>query len=211
MVRTIPPDMGDKLMGAAELFATRGLDGATSEAIADATGIPKATLYYHFSGKEEILAYLFAMLLDEVEQAVADAVSSPGTAAARLELVVSRHLDVFVRHPMASRAMQFELGRAARLPEIAERIEQAFTGPVRDLLEQGGEDGSLRPVSHPRLTATAILGAITTTGINALTVDERRDVEVVADVVATLVLDGLRPRPGDTIPVARRGHRQEKT
>jgi TetR/AcrR family transcriptional regulator len=193
-LRSIPEEMGAKVMAAAELFGTQGLDRSTMEDIAAATGVPKATLYYYFAGKEEILAFLFHRLLAEVHGAVTSAVSGPGTAAARLRGVIRSHLEVFQRHPMASRAMQFDLGRAARVPEIAAQADTAFIEPVRKLLAEGVADGSLRPVEHPRLTATTLLGAITTAGINALTMDGARlPVDAVAEVVAGVLLDGLRP------------------
>src|SRR3954463_2655028 len=102
-------------MDAAELLATNGLDDTKTEDIATATGIPKATLYYYFSGKEEILTFLFEHVLGEVERAVAEAVDGEGTAAERLQAVVVAHLRVFAALPMPSLALQLDLGRAARL------------------------------------------------------------------------------------------------
>lgn len=189
-MRKLPDGMRDKVLGAAELFAERGLDATKMEDVAVATGVPKATLYYHFAGKEDILAFLFHEILDEVERAVAAAAGGEGTAAARLRAVITAHLRVIAEHPAANRALQFDLGRAARTPLIDERIESAFRGPVRRLLEEGVADGSLRPTAHPRLRAVAILGALTTVGINALTVPRPRPVEEVADEVADLVLGG---------------------
>lgn len=180
-------------MHAAELFAHHGLDGTTLEDLAGATGIPRATLYYYFAGKEEILTFLLGELLTEVRRAVTTAARGGGTAAVRLEQVVRAHLDVFVRYPMASRAMQFDLGRATRAPDLAAEVDRAFLEPVRELLLEGAADGSLRPVEHPRLTATTVLGAITTVGIAALTTEPRRHTaETVAEVVETVALDGLR-------------------
>ncbi len=48
------------------------------------------------------------------------------------------------------------------------------------------------------MTATAIMGAITTTGMNALAMDSKRSVRTVANVVTALVLDGLHPRAAAT-------------
>ena len=192
-MRTLPAGMREKVLGAAELIADRGLDATKMEDIAAATGVPKATLYYYFEGKEDILAFLFAEILDEVQAAVEHAVQAEGTAADRLRTLVLAHLRIFERYPAASRALQFDLGRAARTPEINDRIEAAFRAPLRRLLEDGAADGSLRPVEHPGLVATAILGAITTVGINAIALGSRRAAgEVAADLVP-FVLEGVAP------------------
>jgi len=147
-MRGMPRGMREKVLSASELFADHGLDATKMEDIAAATGVPKATLYYHFEGKEAILAFLFTEVLDELEAAVGAATRTGGSAAERLHAVVIAHLGVISAFPAASRALQFDLGRAARLPAIADRVEAAFLGPVRSLL--------------------AILGTIVTTGIGAL-------------------------------------------
>ncbi|HEY3844269.1 MAG TPA: TetR/AcrR family transcriptional regulator [Acidimicrobiales bacterium] len=193
-MRPIPGHMETKLMGAADLIAERGLDGTKMEDVAAATGIPKATLYYYFTGKEEILAFLFGKVLNEVQAAVTVAASGPGSAAERLRAVILAHLDVFARYPTASRALQFDLGRAARLPEIASRVEASFLGPVTELLREGDRDGSLGPIRQPRLAAIAILGAVTTTGLNGITPARRGSVGELADLLSHIVLDGLVQR-----------------
>lgn len=191
-MRSLPPAMREKVLAAAELFADSGLDATKMEDIAAATGVPKATLYYYFAGKEDILAFLFHEVLDEVARAVDGAVRSGGTAADRLRAVVIAHLGVIQEYPAASRALQFDLGRAARIPLINERIEAAFRAPVRQLLDDGAEDGSLRRVEHPGVMAVAILGVVTTVGINTISLDPTRSVDETADDVIGFVLRGVQ-------------------
>ena len=190
-MRALPDGMRDKVMAAAELFADFGLDATKMEDIATRTGVPKATLYYHFAGKEDILAFLFHEVLDEVARAIDDAVSGSGRAADRLRAAVVAHLRVMETYPAASRALQFDLGRAARIPQINDRIESAFRGPVRKLLEDGAADGTLRPVDHPGLVAVAILGAVTTVGINTISLGSTRPLEDIADDLLGVILAGV--------------------
>lgn len=190
-MRELPAGMRVKVLAAAELFAEYGLDATKMEDIAAATGVPKATLYYYFAGKEDILAFLFSEILDEVAKATDTALKSGGTGAERLQAAIVAHLRIFEEFPAASRTLQFDLGRAARIPLVNERIESAYRGPIRALLEQGARDGSLRPVDHPRLVAVAILGAVTTVGINAISFGHTRSLEEIADDVIGFVLRGV--------------------
>ncbi len=190
-MRPLPKGMREKVLAAADLFADAGLDATKMEEVAAVTGVPKATLYYYFEGKEDILAFLFEEILDEVARAVDAAVHRDGTAAERLRAVVVAHLGVIAAHPAASRALQFDLGRAARIPQINDRIEAAFRAPVRQLLADGAADGSLRPVPHPGVVAVAILGVVTTVGINTISLDPSRSVPEVADDVIAFVLGGV--------------------
>jgi AcrR family transcriptional regulator len=183
--------MEPKLMAAADLFARDGLDATKMEDVAAATAIPKATLYYYFTGKEEILSFLFQKVLGVVQAAVTQAAAGPGTAAARLRRVITAHLQVFADYPTASRALQFDLGRAARLPDIATSVEASFIGPVSQLIREGGRDGSLRVIPHPRMVAAALLGAVTTTGMHATGMEPPASVADMADTLSQLVLEGL--------------------
>jgi TetR/AcrR family transcriptional regulator len=190
-MRALPAGMREKVLAAAELFAEHGLDATKMEDIAAATGVPKATLYYYFTGKEDILTFLFTEILDEVAAATDGALKTDGSGADRLRAAIVAHLRIFEKFPAASRTLQFDLGRAARIPIIDERVEAAYRGPIRRILEEGARDGSLRPTAHPRVIAIAILGAVTTVGINAISLGHSRSVEEIAEDIIAFVLLGV--------------------
>lgn len=190
-MRTVSEDLATKLMAAADLFAERGLDGTKMDDVASVSGVPKATIYYYFEGKEQLLSFIFGVVLDAVGSAVAAAVQGPGDPGQRLRRLIVSHLEVFARYPAASQALVFDLGRAARLPQIAARSNSAFITPVAALLAEGDADGTFRALSHPKLTAVAILGAITTTAVNVFALESDPPLDQLSDVIATLVLGGI--------------------
>ena len=59
------------LKAAEELFSKNGFDGTGMEAIARAAGINKASIYYHFKNKNEIIASLFRSILEDSERHLA--------------------------------------------------------------------------------------------------------------------------------------------
>jgi TetR/AcrR family transcriptional regulator len=152
--------MAAKVMAAAPLFAERGLDGATMSDIAGATGIPRATLYYHFDGKEAVFACICDRVFTAFEEAVGAALSGPGSAAERLARVVRAQIACYAAYPAAFLAIHLDLGRAVRRAEISERAARAYLRPVAKLLEEGAADASIRPVVNPRAVAAALLGAV---------------------------------------------------
>jgi TetR/AcrR family transcriptional regulator len=190
-MRTVPPKMADKLMAAATLFAERGLDGTKTEDIAAATGVPKATLYYYFEGKEQVLSFIFGVVLDAVQRAVSSAIAAPGDTSERMRRLITAHLRVFADYPQASQALHFDLGRAARLPEVAARSNSSFIEPVAALILEGMHDGCFRAVSQPRLAAVAILGAISTTAIHVIALEPEGGLNELVDVICGVVLDGI--------------------
>jgi TetR/AcrR family transcriptional regulator len=188
--RPIPRAIAAKVMTAADLFAERGLDGVKMNDIAVATGIPRATLYYHFEGKDDIFSYMCGVLFDAFEEAVTEALKAPGNAAERLSRVIRAQLDVLAANPMVLQAVQLDLGRASRHPEIFKRAAHSYVLPVAKLLEEGALDGSLRTVARPRVTAAAILGAMTTAAEQTLSATRNRSVSELHEAMMALVLRG---------------------
>ena len=186
----IPPDIVSKLPGAAAVFAEHGFEAAKIDDVSHAIGVPRATLYYYFAGKEDILAFLLQSLLDDVAARVGEAVASGGPAIDRLRAVLKAQLEVLGSNPQTAQLLVANLGRAGRLTDIATAVDAAFHQPVRTLLAAGTADGSLRPV-NPERTASAIFGAVVLTGLHEIVVRGSLDSgEVLADVEA-LVLGGL--------------------
>jgi TetR/AcrR family transcriptional regulator len=194
-MRAVPTQIAVKLPAAAELFAERGLDNTKIEDVAAATGVAKATLYYYFSGKEEILAFLLQDVLTQIADEVAIAVQAPDrTAAERLAAVIRAQLSVMAAQPAVGRALIGDLGRAGRIPEIATAIRDAYYGPIEGLLAEGARDGSLAPQDDPVAAAAALLGAVTISGLTHLVADSPLDPDAVAAAVLRVVFTGLRPR-----------------
>jgi AcrR family transcriptional regulator len=193
-VRAVPSQIAAKVTLAAELFADRGLDGTKIDDVAAATGIPKATLYYYFSGKEEILAFLLQDTLTRIADEVAIAVERDGSGAERLMAVIEAQLAVMAEQPAVCRALIGELGRAGRIPEIAKALQRAYYTPVETLLADGVADGSLVAQSEPATVALALFGATTITGLAFLVSGASLDALAVAGVIRGLVLEGLQPR-----------------
>ena len=193
-MREVPSQIAARLSAAAELFAERGLNDTKIEDIAAATGIAKATLYYYFAGKEDILAFLMEEALREVTEDVAAVVDTDGTGAQRLGGVITAQLRVMANRPAVCRALIGELGRAARIPVIADMIGTAYLEPVEKLLIAGSSDGSLVAQHDPRSAAIALFGAVTTSALTYLVTDKPLDEALVARTIQSILLEGLRPR-----------------
>lgn len=193
-MREVPAQIAQRLPAAAALFAERGLNDTKIEDVAAATGIAKATLYYYFAGKEDILAFLLEDALQQVANEVTVIASEEGTGADLLHRVISAQLRVMAQRPAACRALIGELGRAARIPVIADMISIAYLEPVETLLREGAADGSLVAVDNARAAAIALFGAVTTSALTYLITDDALDEGLVARAIDDVAFTGLRPR-----------------
>jgi AcrR family transcriptional regulator len=191
VVRTVPKWLREADTEVADVFARNGYDSTRMEEIAVAAGVPRATLYYHFKGKDEVLAWLLGSTLEALGGAVGEAVSGRGSARRRLERVIRAQLRVMGERPGACRMLIADLERAGRMPDIARGVAVAFYLPVVGLLEEGKADGSLRGVRDPQRVASAIFGAVTIPALSSLVMDASFEAEAVARAAIDLILRGL--------------------
>lgn len=190
-MRATPRWLTESEAAVAGVFARLGFDGARMEDLAEATGVPRATLYYHFSGKDEVLAWLMRSTVTELSAAVAAAATEPGSARHRLEQVVRALLGLMGRRPDACRVLIANLEQAGRLAEIAEALIDAVHAPVITLLVEGAADGSVRPVADPLRVTSAIFGAVTIAGLQSLVVEDSFAEEALGAAVLDLIFAGL--------------------
>lgn len=191
--RTVPAAVAEKLYGATDLIATRGLDNTKIEDIAAASGVPKATLYYYFKGKDDILAFLLRDSLGDLAREVAEAADTPGLGRERLAAVVAAQVAHTMTRPGTSRALVGDLGRAIRLPELATAVQDAFYEPIARVLQAGADDGSLRAVTDPQSASVSLFGAIMMTAVLHNVVGSAKTPRDVADEVLALILHGVAP------------------
>lgn len=189
----MPPAVAEKLYAATDLIAARGLQKTKIEDIATASGVPKATLYYYFKGKDDILAFLFRDSLDALARDVASAADAPGPGRDRLAAVIEVQVAHTMNRPATAQALVGDLSRAIRLPELATAVQEAFYDPIARVLQAGADDGSLRSLPDPQSAAITIFGAIMMTAVLHNVINSEKTQGEVADEIMHLIENGLAP------------------
>ena len=193
-MRAVPEAMAEKLMATAGEFVA-SWDDVRIDDIAAASGVPRATLYYYFSSKEDILAFMLRRMLDRLTEAVAAADHADDDLPTRLAAVIRAQLSHLGEYPATAQLLISNLGKAGKLPDIAAAINASFHEPVRRLLAQGAADGSFRSVES-EMAATALYGAVTIIGLRCLLIDGSIDVDAVSAQIVPMFWSGLRPEAG---------------
>lgn len=191
-VRELPPDLAENLFRAANRLGP-SFDAVRVDEIVDASGIPRATLYYYFSGKDDILGFLIRESLNRLVEQTSRAAEGTADAASRLMEVIRSQLQHMRDNPGTSRLLFSSLGHVGELPAIASRIDAGFHEPVRKLLHEGALDGSLRRLEDLDLASSALFGSVTAVGLRCLVVDERTDVDTVLSALVPMFWRGLEP------------------
>ncbi|MEZ0113736.1 AcrR family transcriptional regulator [Catenulispora sp. EB89] len=137
----------DILDAARQLFGTKGYTVTSIADLADALGVTKGALYYHFKSKEAILSALVAEPAAEIAAIAEDA------AGRTPQELLTALIDLQAKHPAAYMALQS--GDASVLQEHSQRHD--FVGKTElIILAVAGRDPSPVRVIRARMAVAAV-------------------------------------------------------
>ena len=189
-----PDDLADKLIAASSQFTGTGLDVSMDE-VAHAADVPRATLYYYFSGKDDIVNFYLTHKLESVSTAMQKAAASEGSVIDRLGAVIRAVLGAMADQPALCTELPEALRRAQKsFSEVALKADSVMRQPIRDLLIEGKANGELN-VPDVDLVIDALHGAVGQVALIRLTMNGELDADAVADVLIPLMISGLKAKP----------------
>ena len=157
------------LEAAGRLFAEHGIDATSMDAIAEASGVSKATIYKHWPDKPalclEVVSHLHASEPQPPLQVTDDV---RGDIVAFLDRTPTRP-----RSDVRSRMMPHVWAYAVRTPEFGEVWRRRFVDTSREslvaLLRRAVEEGRLDPTLDLELAAIGLIGPIIYRNLTRLT------------------------------------------
>jgi TetR/AcrR family transcriptional regulator len=150
------------ILAAAESgFAKRGYAATRLEDVADAVGVKRAALFYHFRDKQALYDAVIEDAFGDLVARVEAALLAAGPIAPRLEAAVAAWVDAIEARPALARLILRHAADAEERPSTllfpaAERLlERAWA-----LFEEGRRSGELEPLhDDPFHAASALIGA----------------------------------------------------
>jgi AcrR family transcriptional regulator len=177
---------------AARVFAEAGYSNVGMREVADAVGIRGASLYHHFSAKEEILFAIFLTVTKEPVEENLPLLDDGGTPTERLTALIGAHIRHLLHRRVEHLVALHE--RTSLTPEHLAEVKEFlhhYNRRVRDVLTAGIRSGEFREL-NPTLATLGILDML-----NGVSGWIRGSADADAhEVVAThtaLILNGLRP------------------
>lgn len=185
-------DLDTVLDVAVALFNERGYEATTISALAERLGTSKSALYYHVSGKEELLAHALDRALDRLEHVLSQATDAGSAAADRLAFVLRGAVAVLVAElPSVTLLLRVRGNTDIERDALRRRadIDHAVTG----LVAEAQAEGSLRADLDPGTTSRLLFGMINSI-VEWYRPGGALDAGALADATVSVALDGLRSR-----------------
>ncbi len=157
-MRRPPPKLVQRLVSASE-EVLRPDQALRLEDIATLIGSARATLYYHFSGRDDLIAFL----LEENLRAAAETIELAVTTAqpppvVQLRSAITALAGFLGGQPGVCAGLLSFAGATGRLGTLMAAKDAALAAPLRKLLDEGAATGQFT-TSDSRDAANAILGA----------------------------------------------------
>jgi AcrR family transcriptional regulator len=179
------------LEAAAQVISQKGYHAASMQDIADAVKLQKASLYHHFSSKQEILLILLDQALDLLTGRVSAVVEQEIPSDEKLYQAIHVYLGSLYEYAALASVLLLEhrsLDKKYRERHVPRR--DRFERLWRDLIQEGIDNGTFQKLDSA-MTARALLGEMNWT-ITWYRSDGYYSNDQISDLFANLFLDGLR-------------------
>ncbi|MAG36138.1 MAG: hypothetical protein CL878_07835 [Dehalococcoidia bacterium] len=188
-MKTVPTELAERLYAQADQFLQDGAHIRIDD-VATATETPRATLYYYFSGKDDLLNFLIREKLDRAVNGIEVAVRGEGDVVERLVAALEAVLHTVDENPALCKALLTALAQSGTLGEVTLAADRAVFAPLRALLAEGQASGQLN-VTDPATTASALFGALSMVGVGQLMQSGQVNVDAIAHDVVPQMLHGI--------------------
>ena len=192
-MKKIPEDISHKLLQAAnQMPEGAGFDVSVDD-VAKMSGVPRATLYYYFSGKDDLVQFYLNDLVDRTRIAIEKAAATEGSVEVRLESIMRAVVGAFAEYPRMCVEMASAFTAADDHAEFLGNIDRTVMTPLRQALLDGAESGEL-VFQDVDVAAYAIAGALHQVSLMRLLLSGTLDADEVSDLVIPQLVNGLLPR-----------------
>jgi TetR/AcrR family fatty acid metabolism transcriptional regulator len=195
------------LQAAGQVFARKGFEPATLEAVAREAGLAKGTLYLYFKNKEDLYFHTVLHMLESLQSCILRQAERSAGALEKMRAIALGQFDFFLRHRDT-----LQLFASFSSPSLA-RLHKRLIAPMMDkwaghvkliaeLVEEGQRMGALRRDIESRDIALAFIGmtnqaaqALVRFGPAAPLAGEPQETpERMADTIMRILVEGVMNR-----------------
>ena len=186
-----PTELAARLRAVADEVLTS--DGAPSvDEVAAATQIPRATLYYYFAGRDELVDFLLLDKIDTVGAAVAAAAGNSQDPRLQLEAVLCAVVRAISAHPTLCTILLARVATLSKMEALTVAIQASVLRPLEELLAAGVAAGTFE-LEDAGLSAHALYGAVSMAALSRFARDGHIDADRLVCALVPQLVASVRP------------------
>lgn len=191
-MKKVPEDLATKLYSGGDKFLAQG-DDVRIDQVAEDLGIARATLYYYFSGKDDLISFLMQEKMERIATQVQRAKAGDGTALERFEAAMRAAIYELASNPALCLNLMLAMGRMEAMAEILTASERAIMAPLRELLIEARAVGDA-DIADIDLTISSLMGGTNMAVLQRWALTGEVDPDDMSQHAVTLFLNGVRAR-----------------
>lgn len=189
-----PYDIEMVTAAAVRVFNRRGYEASSMRDVARETGLSKSSLYYHVSGKEELLERALERAFGPLFRVLDEAGAKDGSALERLRYIVRRIAAITLEFAPEVELMQRIKGNTPSERAALER-RRDFDRRVSALAADAAAAGEVRRDIEPGLLTRLVFG-MSNSVTNWYRAEGPQPADEIAAAVSMLVFEGIARNRG---------------
>lgn len=178
---------------ALQLISEKGYTGTTVDEIVARAGVAKGTVYYHFSGKAELVEALIAEQLGPVAERFRSTAAGIDDPAAAIDTLVRFELEWIRDNSAFAKLLVTELWREDRAwRETLVLLRQRIGSAIAEVIARGVRSGAFRDDIDPVFASSALFGVVATVALDWLMFTPERSLDFIAEQVTHLAASAVR-------------------
>jgi TetR/AcrR family transcriptional regulator len=159
MLQSVDTSVRERILEQAlRLFAERGVSGTSLSLVAQAAGISKPTLVYHFGSKEGLRSAVLTELMEHWQAEVPRLMVAAASGGPRLDSLLNAFFEYFQSDRNRARVLVREmLDRPVEMRRLLALHLQPWTRLMTEAIRLGQGSGLLRPQADPESYTVLII------------------------------------------------------
>jgi AcrR family transcriptional regulator len=147
---------------AVELAAEKGVDGVTTQDMADAMKVTQGAIFKHFATKDDIWVGAMQWIRDRLMSVLEKAASQATDPLDAIERMFFAHIDFIARHPAIPRVLFSDLlhRKNSKLRELVQTIISGYENKIANFLEAAKQQDMVSPELDSKSAAVLYIGMI---------------------------------------------------
>ncbi|MBC2743710.1 MAG: TetR/AcrR family transcriptional regulator [Desulfosarcina sp.] len=174
-----------------DLFFKKGYFATSISDIAKGSGIQKASIYYHYASKEDLLFHILKSTMDDLTTCLKKSLEAVEGIEQRMRAAVQSHVRFHLERQKENFIANSELrGITAEHYRTIVKKRDAYEVIFQDLIRVGAEEGIFADVDV-KILSYAIL-TLCTAGATWYKSNGRLTVAQIADIYENFIISGLK-------------------
>jgi len=177
------------------LLEDKDFNAITTGEIAMVSGMNEALIYRYFGGKRELLHCLMNEFHYRFFADIQKSIKGIRGSLNKLRKIIWEHLSIFERDQVYARILLLELGSYRGFYESSTyELFKEYTNLIKDLIEEGVQEGEIRNDISVRSIRQMILGAIHYMTLPKLIKKREIFADELGEDICKIIFNGIAPK-----------------